>query len=82
MSVCILSYWLHPKCLFKMLISDCGHTAIPNGALDFFEGNKYSAKAKLNCDVGFRVHGTGFIQCMETGHWSNDSICLMIGKQL
>ena len=61
------------------MISDCEHSDIANGVIDFFEGTKYNAQAKLICDFGFRVTGTGFIRCMETGRWNNDSYCSIIG---
>ena len=63
-------------------LADCARASISDADVTHPSGTKYPARAVVNCDTGYEMVGTGFLECLETGLWSTESQCVIRGMPL
>lgn len=66
--------------LLSYFFADCQIATILNGAADLTNGTTYGTVAPVTCEDGYNLTGANAISCLETGLWSSDAACVIIGR--
>ena len=64
-------------------VVDCGSPPVPkNGTTELVSSNQttFGSTAYQSCNTGFNISGKGTVKCLSSGHWSESSICNLIGN--
>ena len=64
-------------------VADCGHPPVlANGTteLNSYNQTTFGSTAYQSCNTGFNISGKGTVECLSSGHWSESSVCNLIGN--
>ena len=64
-------------------VAECGHPSdLANGTTELNSSNQttFGSTAYQSCNTGFNISGKGTVECLSSGHWSESSVCNLIGN--